>query len=38
MGLLLLSIAVQFILNGMSDAVIDFANSDAVKALIKSAI
>ena len=38
MGLLLLSIAVQFILNGTSDAVIDFAKSDAVQALIKSAI
>jgi multiple antibiotic resistance protein len=38
MGLLLLSIAVQFILNGMSDAIIDFAKSEEVRALIESGI
>lgn len=38
MGLLLLSIAVQFILNGMSDAIIDFAKSEEVRTLIESGI
>jgi multiple antibiotic resistance protein len=36
MGLLLLSIAVQFIINGSSEAVIDIAKSPEVKAIVKS--
>jgi multiple antibiotic resistance protein len=38
MGLLLLSIAVQFIINGASEAIINLAGSPELQAVIKSAI
>ena len=38
MGLLLLSIAVQFIINGTSEAIINLAGSPELQAVIKSAI